>query len=113
MSSIIRITASVSETFKRLERWHWLIIGILFIALYVSTASRGFVVGNVVESDSMELQRAAVHLGIAHSTTYPLYVILAHVFSRIGAGLGGDPFTWVTYFSCLTVGLSVGVLYRM
>src|SRR5450432_2359901 len=92
-----------------LRRWNWLLIGLFFVILYASTATRGFVVGSVAESDSMELQRAAVYLGVAHSPGYPLYVLLAHAFSRIGSALGRDPFTWVTYFSALTVSLSVMV----
>lgn len=82
-----------------------------FLALYVSTAARGYIVGGGAEAESMELQRAVVHNGIAHATSYPAYVILAHYFTRIGAALGGDPFTWVTYFSSLTVALALVVTY--
>ncbi len=95
---------------------HWarlapLILFLAFLALYVSTAARGYIVGGGAEAESMELQRAVVYNGIAHATSYPAYVILAHYFTRIGAALGGDPFTWVTYFSSLTVALALVAAY--
>lgn len=88
-----------------------LIIFGAFLMLYWSTAARGYIVGGGAEAESMELQRAAVYNGIAHATGYPAYVILAHYFTRIGAALGDDPFTWVTYFSALTVALALVVAY--
>ncbi|MFN7211202.1 MAG: hypothetical protein ACK4P1_12570, partial [Aggregatilineales bacterium] len=87
------------------------IIFFAFLALYVGTAARGYIVGGGAEAESMELQRAVVYNGIAHATSYPAYVILAHYFTRIGALLGDDPFTWVTYFSSLTVALALVVAY--
>lgn len=88
-----------------------LILFLAFLSLYVGTAARGYIVGGGAEAESMELQRAVVHNGIAHATSYPAYVILAHYFTRIGALLGDDPFTWVTYFSSLTVALALVVAY--
>lgn len=99
------------------EQWaaRWLpwLLFLAFLILYVSTASRGFIVGSGSEAESMELQRAVVHNGIAHATTYPAYVILAHYFTRIGAALGDDPFTWATYFSSFTTALALMVTYYL
>jgi hypothetical protein len=88
-----------------------LAIGLAFLALYVATATPGFVVGWVAENDSAEIQRAVVHLGVIHSTSYPLYTLLAFLFTRIGAVFGGDPFTWVTYFSAFTTAAAVALAY--
>ncbi len=87
------------------------LIFIGFLALYVLTASRGFIVGSGSESESMELQRAVVYNGIGHSTGYPAYTLSAHLFTRIGAALGGDPFTWATYYSSFTTALALLVTY--
>lgn len=96
---------------SRLARLAPLIIFLAFLALYISTAARGYIVGGGAEAESMELQRAVVYNGIAHATSYPAYVIFAHYFTRLGAVLGDDPFTWVTYFSSLTVALALVVAY--
>jgi hypothetical protein len=88
-----------------------LAIGLVFLALYVATATPGFVVGWVAENDSAEIQRAVVHLGVIHSTGYPLYTLLAFLFTRIGVLFGGDPFTWVTYFSAFTSAAAVALAY--
>src|SRR5258708_14759808 len=87
-------------------------IFVAFLTLYVATASRGFIVGQGSESEAMELQRAAVHNGIAHSTGYPAFVLSAYAFSRVGALLGDNPFSWVTYFSGFTIALALVILYH-
>jgi hypothetical protein len=88
-----------------------LCIFVLFIIIYGLTATSGYIVGSGSEAESMELQRAVVHNGIAHATSYPAYVVLAHWFTRLGAALGGDPFTWATYFSGFTTALALVVSY--
>jgi Protein of unknown function (DUF2723) len=88
-------------------------IFLAFLILYTSTAAQGFIIGGGAESESVELQRAVVHNGIAHATTYPVYVISAHYFTRLGAFLGGDPFSWATYFSSFTTALSLVVVYTL
>lgn len=84
----------------------------LALALYVRTAAPGMIYAGGVSVDSAEIQRTAYHLGIIHSTGYPLYTVLAFLVARLGAALGQSPYTWITYFSAVCGALSLVVLFR-
>ena len=57
------------------------VIGVVTAALYLRTAARDIVFG-----DSPELTGAAITLGVAHPPGYPLWTMLAHIFSRFCIG---------------------------
>jgi len=58
-------------------------------------------------ADSGDLVTAAINLGIPHPTGYPLYTLLAHLFTR----LPGEPARNVTLFSALGAAMAVGVVF--
>ncbi len=58
-------------------------------------------------ADSGDLVTAAVNLGVPHPTGYPLYTLLAHLFTR----LPGEPARNVNLFSALCGALAVGVVF--
>jgi hypothetical protein len=58
-------------------------------------------------ADSGDLVTAAINLGVPHPTGYPLYTLLAHVFTR----LPGEPARNVNLFSALCGALAVGVVF--
>ena len=58
-------------------------------------------------TDSGDLVTAAVNLGVPHPTGYPLYTLLAHLFTR----LPGEPARNVNLFSALSGALAVGVVF--
>lgn len=64
---------------------------------------------DVLAADSGELQVVAAQLGIAHPPGFPLYVMTAHLFTRL------LPFTApafaVNLFSAVTSALTVGLVY--
>ncbi len=57
------------------------IAGVLPLALYIATMSRGLVWG-----DGIELAAVAATLGIAHPTGYPLFTLIGHAFAWIPVG---------------------------
>jgi hypothetical protein len=59
-------------------------------------------------ADSGDLVTAAINLGVPHPTGYPLYTLLAHLFTR----LPGEPARNVNLFSALCGALAVGVMFR-
>jgi hypothetical protein len=71
--------------------------------LYFFTAARDIVVG-----DTPELITAAATLGVAHAPGYPLFTMLAHLFSLIP--LGTIPFR-VNLLSVICDAFTVGVVY--
>ncbi|MBV9619304.1 MAG: DUF2723 domain-containing protein, partial [Verrucomicrobia bacterium] len=71
--------------------------------LYFFTAARDIVVG-----DTPELITAAATLGVAHAPGYPLFTMLAHLFSLIP--LGTIPFR-VNLLSVVCDAFTVGVVY--
>lgn len=58
-------------------------------------------------ADSGDLVTAAINLGVPHPTGYPLYTLLAHLFTR----LPGEPARNVNLFSALCAALAVGVIF--
>ena len=58
-------------------------------------------------ADSGDLVTAAINLGVPHPTGYPLYTLLAHLFTR----LPGEPARNVSLLSALSGALAVGVVF--
>ena len=59
-------------------------------------------------ADSGDLVTAAVNLGVPHPTGYPLYTMLAHLFTRLP---GPEPAWQVTLFSAIAAALAVGAVF--
>jgi len=59
-------------------------------------------------ADSGDLVTAAINLGIPHPTGYPLYTLIAHLFTRL---TWAEPARSVTLFSALAASLAVGVTF--
>lgn len=74
------------------------------LALYVATLAPG-----VLAADSGELQTVAAQLGVAHPPGFPLYVLLAHLFTRLPVG---SPAYAVNLLSAVFAALTVVVVYR-
>ncbi len=88
------------------RRLVWLTGGVLFaafLALYINTLAP-----DVLAADSGELQTVAAQLGVAHPPGFPLYTILAHLFSRLPLP---SPAYAVNLFSAVTGALTVWVVY--
>src|SRR5438477_8193461 len=66
---------------KNLALGTGLAVAVAFLALYVATAARSIVVG-----DNPELMEAAVLLGVAHPSGYPLLVLIGHMFGLLPFG---------------------------
>lgn len=81
-------------------------------ALYISTAPPDLIFDGGLSGDSAELQRVAYRLGIAHSTGYPLWTLLAHAAARTGEALGGSPYAWVTYTSGLFSAATLALFFQ-
>ena len=75
------------------------------LALYGCTLRSG-----VLPADSGEYQRVAATAGVAHPPGYPLYTMLAWVFSRIP--IGPTPAWRVNAFSAVTAAATVVLVYR-
>jgi hypothetical protein len=58
-------------------------------------------------ADSGDLVTAAINLGVAHPTGYPLYTLLAHLFTW----LPGEPARSVTLLSALCAASAAGVVF--
>lgn len=58
-------------------------------------------------ADSGDLVTAAINLGVPHPTGYPLYTLLAHLFTR----LPGEPARNVNLLSALSGALAAGVVF--
>ena len=85
----------------------WLVSVLLFVAfltLYVVTLA-----SDVLAADSGELQVVAAQLGVAHPPGFPLYVMLAHLFTRLPVG---SPAYAVNVLSAVFGALTVVVVYR-
>lgn len=85
------------------------IVGILVafaLALYTATLLPG-----VGKGDVAEFQRAAPTLGLAHSTSYPLYTLLGWLW--IHAPLGDTPAWRMNFFSAVAAAGAVGALYTV
>ncbi len=74
------------------------------LALYAATLAP-----DVLAADSGELQTVAAQLGVAHPPGFPLYVLLAHLFTRLPVG---SPAYAVNLLSAIFAALTVVVVYR-
>jgi hypothetical protein len=79
------------------------IIGLFFL-LYVATLAP-----DVLPADSGELQTVAAQLGVAHPPGFPLYVMVAHLFTRALQFV--EPAYAVNLFSAVTSALTAGIVY--
>ena len=59
-------------------------------------------------SDSGDLVTAAINLGVPHPTGYPLYTMVAHLFTAVP---WGEPARNVNLFSAATAALAVGTVF--
>ena len=84
-----------------------LIVGALLLALalagYVATLAPG-----VLAADSGELQTVAAQLGVAHPPGFPLYVLLAHLMTRLPFASAAYA---VNFLSAVAGALTVLVVY--
>ncbi|HEU5097406.1 MAG TPA: DUF2723 domain-containing protein, partial [Roseiflexaceae bacterium] len=79
---------------------------LLFLALYVRTAAP-----SVLSGDSAEFQLAAALLGVPHPTTYPLYVLLGNLATRL---LPLGDLAWrVTIVSSVCAALAVALFFLL
>lgn len=74
------------------------------LALYATTAAP-----DVLAADSGELQVVAAQLGVAHPPGFPLYVMLAHLATRLPVG---SPAYQVNLLSAVFAALTVAVVYH-
>ena len=91
----------------RIRPTSWLVSALLFVAflaLYIITLAP-----DVLAADSGELQVVAAQLGVAHPPGFPLYVLLAHLFTRLPIG---SPAYMVNLLSAVFGALTVVVVYR-
>ena len=87
---------------SRSRVWAAVLVFVLALALYASSAAPGLLWG-----DAAELQGAARSLGIPHATGYPTYVLLGALFSRLGFA---DPYFAINFMSALCGALTLAVL---
>jgi len=59
-------------------------------------------------ADSGDLVTAAINLGVPHPTGYPLYTLIAHLFTRLSPA---EPAWGVNLFSALAAALAVGTVF--
>lgn len=77
---------------------------LIFFALYFATLAP-----DVLPADSGELQVVAAQLGVAHPPGFPLYVMLAHLITRLLPML---PVAYaVNLFSAMTSALTIGIVF--
>ena len=80
------------------------LVAIGVLVLYVPTAARDLIFG-----DGPELTGAAVTLGVAHPPGYPVWTVLAHVFTWLPVGT----FSFrVSLFSAAAAAICVAIVYR-
>ena len=84
-------------------RWPGLLLFAAGLALYVATVAPG-----VLPADSGELQLVAAELGVAHPPGFPLYTLLAHLFTRLTPG---NPALGVNLFSALAGAATLLLVY--
>src|SRR5262245_13053964 len=89
------------HTHKQLSRYWRLdfIVFLLALMLYWVTLSPG-----VLPADAGEFQLVAAKLGVAHPPGYPLYTMLAWLFTLLTPA---DPARGVNLFSAVTMALTV------
>ena len=78
------MASTVETKLSRLDHWDWISGGLVFalmMLLYVRTLAPGLLLG-----DSAEFQALAYTLGLAHSTGYPVYILLAKLATFLPVG---------------------------
>ncbi len=75
------------------------------LAVYVRTMAPTITWRNA-GADSGDLVTAAINLGVSHPTGYPLYTVLAHIFTT----LPGEPARNVTFMSAVAGALALGLV---
>ncbi len=85
-------------------RWPALLLFAASLALYAATLAPG-----LLPADSGELQLVAAELGVAHPPGFPLYTMLAHLFTRLPLGAGAA--ARVNAFSALTSAATVALVF--
>ncbi len=80
-------------------------LAVFSFALYVRTLAPG-----ILDGDSGEWQYMASILGVAHSTGYPLYLLLGKLFTLLPLG---SPAWRVSLLSAVCAAVSVGVIYLL
>jgi uncharacterized membrane protein len=90
----------------KLTRWDAFLaslLGLGSLALYVRTLAPGLLYG-----DSGEFQTLAYSLGMSHPTGYPVYILLARLFTLLPLG---DPAWRVNLFSAVLGALTIACVY--
>lgn len=89
------------------QRDHWLygLLGLAALALYLWTMPP-----TVLDGDSGEYQHMAYYLGVPHSTGYPLYILLAKLFTFLPIG---DVAYRVSLFSGVAAALVAPLMYAL
>lgn len=90
---------------KRSDLTGAFLVSIVSGILYVRTLAPSLLFG-----DSAEFQTIAYTLGIGHPTGYPVYVLLAKIFTSIPVG---EIAYRVNLFSAFCAALTIGLLYRI
>lgn len=80
------------------------VVAVVFFLLYLATLAP-----DVLAADSGELQVVAAQLGVAHPPGFPLYIILAHAFTRLLPFV--SPAYAVNVFSAVASALTVAAVY--
>jgi hypothetical protein len=83
-----------------------MLIGLAALCVYLRTLAPGIVFG-----DSPELTTAAYHLGVAHPTGYPLYMLLGYGFTHF-LPLGSAAYR-MNLLSALAAAAAVALLYLL
>jgi hypothetical protein len=91
---------------KRLHKWPGTIPSVLFGGVLLSLLLT--MAPSIYTLDSAEFALGAKTLGIVHAPGYPLYLLLAHLFTYLPVG---DVAFRVNLFSALTLALSAPVIY--
>src|SRR5258708_546723 len=81
------------------------VLGVVVLAAYLRTATKDIVFG-----DTPELTAVAATLGVAHPPGYPLWTMLAHLFTLVP--IGSLPFR-VSAFSCTAAAAAGVVIYAI
>lgn len=90
---------------SRFERWLWVPLGGVLLALYVLTLSPG-----VLGGDPGELQFVPAILGLPHPTGTPLYVLLGKAWSLLPLG---PTVAWrMSLLAALSAGLAAVLVYH-
>lgn len=97
-------TPSFQSSLERLDWLPALLVALAFFVLYWVTLAP-----DVLPADSGELQVVASQLGVAHPPGFPLYVLAAHIFTRLLPFV--SPAYAVNLFSAVTSALAVSAIY--